>query len=219
MKYESAREAGFTLVELLVALAIFALMSVAGVALLRSGSDTQLAVKSRLEDLSRASLLYNLLEGDLAQAVARPFRDTAGQPMPAFSQGGSGLPGQLFGLVRAGWSNFDDAPRAGLQHVAYVLDGKMLKRVSWPMLDGAGPGEAATMIENVTSARLRYRDNRGDWRSDWSATDPYAMPRAIELRLTIGAMPEQRMLFLVGPQTRVMAGTNQPAAGGQETAL
>ncbi|MES2781321.1 MAG: prepilin-type N-terminal cleavage/methylation domain-containing protein, partial [Pseudomonadota bacterium] len=42
-------EAGFTLIELMVALAIFALISVAGVTLLRSGSDTQIAVKKRLE--------------------------------------------------------------------------------------------------------------------------------------------------------------------------
>ena len=45
MTTHRASEAGFTLVELLVALAIFALMSVAGVTLLRSGGDTQLAVE------------------------------------------------------------------------------------------------------------------------------------------------------------------------------
>ena len=45
-------EAGFTLIELLVALAIFALISVAGVMLLRSGSDTQIAVKKRLEEMA-----------------------------------------------------------------------------------------------------------------------------------------------------------------------
>ncbi|WP_353206247.1 prepilin-type N-terminal cleavage/methylation domain-containing protein, partial [Sphingorhabdus sp.] len=45
-------EAGFTLIELLVALAIFALISVAGVMLLRSGTDTQIAVKKRLEEMA-----------------------------------------------------------------------------------------------------------------------------------------------------------------------
>ena len=104
-------EAGFTLVELLVALAIFALISVAGVTLLRSGSDTQLAVKDRLEDLSRSNRLANAIEGDLAQAVARPVRDQAGEPVPAFIQEDASTPGSLFGFVRAGWSNFDEAPR------------------------------------------------------------------------------------------------------------
>ena len=52
-------EAGFTLIELLVALAIFALISVAGVMLLRSGSDTQIAVKSRLEEMTLSNRLTN----------------------------------------------------------------------------------------------------------------------------------------------------------------
>ena len=195
-------ETGFTLIELLVALAIFALISVAGVMLLRSGSDTQIAVKERLEDLSRSNRLYNAIESDLAQAVSRPVRDQAGQPVPAFTEGETTIPGGLFGFVRAGWSNFDEAPRAGLQRVAYVLEGGSLKRLSWPMLDGATPADAAPLVENVSAAVLRFRDEQGEWRSDWTATDSHALPRAVEISLTLAGKPEHRMLFLVGPQTR-----------------
>ncbi|HEV7234140.1 MAG TPA: type II secretion system minor pseudopilin GspJ [Sphingorhabdus sp.] len=197
-------QAGFTLVELLVALAIFALISVAGVTLLRSGSDTQIAVKERLDGLSRANRLTNALESDLAQSVARPVRDAAGQAVPAFIAGdASGVPGLLFGFVRAGWSNFDDTPRAGLQRVAYSLDGRALKRIGWPMLDGAAAGDAATILDNVSAAEVRFRNDAGEWRSDWAASDATALPRAVELRLTLEGEPEQRMLFLVGPQTRI----------------
>lgn len=202
MRDVPASETGFTLVELMVALAIFALISVAGVTLLRSGSDTQIAVKNRLEDVSRTNRLSNALESDLAQAIGRPVRDTAGQAVPAFVQEDVQVPGALFGFVRAGWSNFDEAPRAGLQRVAYVLNGKALKRVGWPMLDGTVAGEAATLIDDVSAAEVRFRDEAGEWRSDWTATDAAALPRAIELRLTIAGKPEQRMLFLVGPQSR-----------------
>ena len=213
MKTAPASEAGFTLVVLMVALAIFALISVAGVTLLRSGSDTQIAVKNRLEEMSRTSRLANALESDLAQAVARPVRDPTGQPVPAFIVADPNVPNALFGFVRAGWSNFDEAPRAGLQRVAYVLEGKSLKRLGWPMLDGAQPGEAATLIENVSSAEIRFRDDAGEWRSDWSADDAEALPRAIELLLTVEGKPEQRMLFLVGPQNRL-----KPRATGEEGA-
>ena len=202
MKNVPSSETGFTLVEMMVALAIFALISVAGVTLLRSGSDTQIAVKNRLEDMSRTGRLSNALESDLAQAVARPVRDTAGRPVPAFIQEDAQVPGVLFGFVRGGWSNFDEAPRAGLQRVAYVLDGNTLKRVGWPMLDGAVAGEAATLVDNVSAAQIRFRDDAGEWRSDWTATDADALPRAVELRLTVTGKPEQRMLFLVGPQSR-----------------
>ena len=87
-------EAGFTLIELMVALAIFALISVAGVMLLRSGSDTQIAVKKRLEEMSLSHRLSNGLEGDLAQAMVRPVRDQSGQPIPAFTQGDADVPGR-----------------------------------------------------------------------------------------------------------------------------
>jgi general secretion pathway protein J len=196
-------EAGFTLIELLVALAIFALISVAGVMLLRSGSDTQIAVKSRLEEMTLSNRLTNSLEGDLAQAIARPVRDQSGQPVPAFTQNDASVPGALFGFVRAGWSNFDSAPRAGLQRVAYVLQNGALKRLSWPMLDGAAPTDAAVLLENVASATVEFRDDTGAWRDDWTAADADAMPRAIAVNLNLVGKPEQRMLFLVGPQTRV----------------
>ena len=202
MKAGHGTEAGFTLIELLVALAIFALMSVAGVTLLRSGSDTQIAVKARLEALARTNRLANALEGDLAQAVPRVVRDQSGQPVPAFTQGGDVPAGALFGFIRAGWSNLDEAPRASLQRVSYSFDGDALKRVTWPMLDGSVASDAAIMIEDVTDIQLRYRDDRGEWRSDWTATYAAAMPRAVEIRLRIKQGPEQRMLFLVAPQIR-----------------
>lgn len=202
MSVAKTSEAGFTLVELLVALAIFSLLSVAGVMLLRSGSDTQLAVKSRLEELSRGNRLYNNIEGDLAQAIARSVRDPAGASIPAFVEESSDVPGMLFGFVRAGWSNLDEAPRAGLQRVAYVLDKNALKRVSWPMLDGAAPSDAAVIVDNVSSAQIRFRDDKGEWRNDWTAVDADALPRAVEMRVTIAGKPEQTMLFLVGPQNR-----------------
>jgi general secretion pathway protein J len=207
-------ESGFTLIELLVALAIFALISVAGVALLRSGSDTQIAVKKRLEEMALSHRLANSLEGDLAQAIARPLRDQKGQPIPAFTQGDASVSGALFGFVRAGWSNFDDAPRAGLQRVAYVLEDGALKRLSWPMLDGAAPSDAAILLENVTSAQTEFRDDKGAWRDDWTAADATALPRALALKLTLKGEPEQRMLFLVGPQTRVAAPS--PDVGAEE---
>jgi len=197
-------EAGFTLIELLVALAIFALISVAGVMLLRSGSDTQIAMKKRLEEMALSHRLANSLEGDLAQVIARPVRDQSGQPIPAFTQGEASIPGALFGFVRAGWSNFDAAPRAGIQRVAYVLEGGALKRLSWPMLDGTAPSDAAVLLEDVTSATVEFRDDAGIWRDDWTATDADALPRAIALTINLARKPEQRMLFLVGPQIRTL---------------
>jgi general secretion pathway protein J len=197
MQPENPRQSGFTLVEMMVALAIFSMISVAGVALLRSASDTQLVVKDRLAELGGEARAAGLIEADLAQAIARPVRTNSGTIEPAFVAGGTELPGQLFALTRAGSSNLDDSPRAELQRVVYAFDNAMLKRRGAAMPDGAA-ANASVLLSNIASASVRYRDGQGNWRSDWDATDPLAMPRAVELLLTPQGGAPRRMLFLVG---------------------
>jgi general secretion pathway protein J len=83
------------------------------------------------------------------------------------------------------------------------LEDGEFKRVSWPMLDGATPSAAATLLQNVESVEVEFRDDMGQWRADWTATDVNAIPRAVALRIKLKGQAEERMLFLVGPQTRV----------------
>jgi general secretion pathway protein J len=191
---------GFTLVEMLVALAIFSLISVAGVALLQSASNTQLAVKDRLGDLGASARAVAVMESDLAQAVARPVRTASATSAVAFASSGSETPGQLFAFTRMGWANLDDAPRSELQRVAYALEGSALKRVGWTMPDG-GTAQPATLLSNVASATARFRDADGNWRTDWDASDPLAVPRAIELTVTQQNAAPVTLLFLVGAAT------------------
>ncbi len=192
-----ANERGFTMVEMLVALAIFSMISVAGVALLQSAASSQLAVKERLSDLSETARAIAVMESDLAQAIARPVRTNATTTTPAFSASGLGVAGQIFALTRAGQANLDDAPKPELQHVAYVLENGALKRISWSMLDGGKP-QPTIVLKDVTSITARFRDVKGNWRSDWDANDLLALPRALELELTQKRAAPLRLLFLVG---------------------
>ena len=192
-----AKERGFTMVEMLVALAIFSMISVAGVALLQSAASSQLVVKERLSDLSETARAIAVMESDLAQAIARPVRTTVATTTPAFSANGLGVAGQIFALTRAGQANLDDAPKPELQHVAYALENGALKRISWSMLDG-GKAQPTILLKDVKAATVRFRDAEGNWRSDWDASDPLALPRALELELTQNRAAQVRLLFLVG---------------------
>ena len=193
----NANQRGFTMVEMLVALAIFSMMSVAGVVLLQSASSTQLVVKERLSDLSESARAIGVMESDLAQAIARPVRTTSATTTPAFVANGTEVAGQIFALTRAGQANLDDAPKPELQHVSYALDDGALKRISWSMLDGGKP-QPTILLKNVASVRARFRDAEGNWRPDWDATNPMALPRALELELTQNRAAPVRLLFLVG---------------------
>jgi len=189
-------ETGFTLVELMVSLLIFAMLSAAGVALLSFSVRAQGAANERLDEVAALRRVSAILTADLTQAVPRPFRDRAGALQAAFSGGGAAGTTAL-GLVRGGWSNPDLLPRASLQRVEYRLAAGRLERVAWPHVDGAEPLQAAVLLTGVRSLRLRYR-TEGDWRDSWDSDLPEAMPEAVELIADIEGIGAVRQLFLVG---------------------
>ncbi len=195
----NAREVGFTLVEMVVAVFIFGLLSLAGVAVLRSGIDIQgTATRSAKADaeLMRARALIG---GDLTQAVARPTRNASGGIDPAFAGGaGSAAGGFLFVLVRGGVANPGDLPRPDLQKAGYLVEDGALKRVAWPRLDGAQPGPSAIIISPISNASARFRALDGSWSDGWSPARPDLLPRAVEVTLTPAGGAPLRLVFRVG---------------------
>ena len=81
---------GFTLVELLVALTIFALLAAAGVSLLSISVTTQGQVTARLDADADVGRTLSLLGQDLAQAEPRSWRDGTGTPRAAMTLGQEG---------------------------------------------------------------------------------------------------------------------------------
>jgi general secretion pathway protein J len=188
---------GFTLVELIVALAIFALLASAGVALLRSGADSTRMAAARSDETARLLRLRALLIDDLGQAAPRRVRDSNAVLLPAFAgTRGDRRDEPLIALTRRGWTNDDALPRASLQRVEWRLSpAGALERRAWPMLDGAEPGPPAVLMTGITGARLRFR-REGAWSDRWD--DPAGLPDAVEIALD---RPGGRLTqaFLVGP--------------------
>lgn len=173
------RQSGFTLVEMLVALVIFALLSAAGVAVLRGSVDAQSAVNSRLTQLGGLGRLHSLLASDLGQAADRPTRAPSGG-RPAFA----GDPGSMQ-FVRSGWTNLDGEPRSDLQRVEWRFAGDSLTRTGFRRLDGGDDGSvSAPFARAIASATLRYRMPDGSWASAFRSSDDAALPAAVELTLT-----------------------------------
>lgn len=190
-------QAGFTLVEMLVALVIFALLAGAGVGILRSSVDTQAAVDSRLSELGRLGRLHALLSSDLAQAVQRPTRSPQGQ-RPAFV----GEPGQME-FVRGGWANLDAAPRSDQQRVRWSTGQQALGRTGHRTLDG--PDETsrpAALARPIRSAAFRYRNAAGDWSSIFESSETEPLPAAVELTLKPAAGEPVVMVFALPPSAR-----------------
>lgn len=172
------REAGFTLIEMLVALVIFAILAGAGVGLLRASVDTQSAVEIRLADVTAIERLRLVLGADLGQAVDRPTRAAGGSTTAAFV-------GQSdrFSLVRGGIANVEARPHSSLQRIAWQSNNATVERRAFAALDGDDRGQAAVLASNISMLSFRYRGAEGSWTSAWPVDGGPPLPRAVETTL------------------------------------
>jgi len=209
---------GFTLVEVLIALAITALVAAVAYSSLSrvlDGMESTRRVTSRTYEVNRA---WMILSRDLAQFVARPIRDEFGAVEPAL-QGG---PAARFALsfTRTGWHNPNGVARSNLQRVNYRLEDNTLWRDIYPVLDRAPDTEplSVALLEGVESLEFGFLDATGnvqavndsaqletrDWPESWVAdtSNPdaeLAPPVALEVRLTLEDWGEMRRLYALPP--------------------
>jgi len=169
---------GFTLLELLIAIAIFSVVATLAhgglQAVLRAHERTE-EVVADLDELRRTWLLF---DQDMAALAARGIRDGSGLPRPPFLL----APDRIeFTRLRPG----DDLP----QRIEYRLVEGRLLRFEWPVGDLAPAAEprSGVLLEDVEAADLSAWTDTG-WVMNWpalgqDAATTGAVPRAIALRL------------------------------------
>lgn len=159
---------GFTLLELVVAISIFAIvgaMAYRGYA--ESASNAQRA-RDQARRLQSVQLAVRTLVADFRLLAPRPVREPIGDGLrPALMRGGDA--GTLVELTRAGWSNTAGTPRGTLQRVAYALEDGKLVRYYWTVLDRT---QASSPIRRELADRLqriefRYMNSAREWVDTW----------------------------------------------------
>ena len=191
----SRRVRGFTLVEMLVALVVFGLLSAATVGVLVHAADNREAVGARMDRLGEFQRARALIKADLGQAAPRRVRRGDGSAARTAFTGQRPGDAPLWGFVRRGWSNPDGAARASLQYVEYRIAGRQLERTAHAALDGARAPAPQVVLTGVDATAIGYR-YRGQWNDGWPGGAD-EIPEAIRLTLDVDGLGTIEQLFLL----------------------
>lgn len=189
--------AGFTLVEVMISLLIFAMLAAAGAAVLGVTIDNRFAVKAQSDRVGDLQRMRSLLRADLGQATARRARGPSGRPAPQAMTGPMTPADPILTLTRAGWSNPGEQARPSLQRVEYrLIDNRLERRVA-AQLDGARPGPPQVLYRGVRDVTVAFlRD--GEAAPAFTSTPDRPLPDAVRITLTLDGYGPVEQLFLVG---------------------
>ncbi len=201
----SGRDAGVTLLEVMIALLIIAMLSTAGVAILSTtlGFKEQFdAAEARLRQLELARAV---IKTDLAQIVLRPTRDETGARREYLAVIGSDVPGApMMAFTRAGWENPDGREaRGSVAYVEYFVRDDALIRRSGARVDAHSqtPFVERTLLSGVSSVDVAS-SLEGRWYAAYAleagenAEDE--LPEMVELTMELEGVGPLRQLFLTG---------------------
>jgi len=189
---------GFTLVEMLVALVAFAILSAAAMAILNLTLRNKAIFDQTTASIQDVQVTRAIMKADFAQVAARPVREAlGGSPQSSFAKGRDA--GVLLSFVRRGWDNPGGSEaRSSLQYVEYAVEEGALVRRARPYLDAA-PSTAMSvrkLLGGVEGGKVAFLSG-SKWTDQWRpVTEAAELPNAVAMTLTVKGMGDIRQAFL-----------------------
>lgn len=196
---------GFTLIEVLVAMAIFGFLSALAYATLGQTLSNSDMLSERMDRLQSIQRTVTYLSTELLQATPRPVRVDLGQYEPALqSNFASDFALQV---THGGWPNSAGVPRSTQQRTAYRIEDQELIRYHWNVLDRTVNNlpVATVMLDEIESLTFRFLQANGDWTDQWPpinvqlATNTSNLPRAVAITLVLADEGELTRIVEVAP--------------------
>jgi general secretion pathway protein J len=195
----SCNDKGFTLLEVLIAIAIFSLISLSSFSIfdtVLSGDEIAKQRSERHNELQRAFLI---IERDITQIARRSVRLNGEAPLENFLQtsGDSFVSDeQALAFVRHGWTNPGLLlPRSDMQTVAYRIVDETLERLHFNFVDAVVGEEPKVrlLMSDVSELAFEYYDGK-KWQKMWSEN---FLPLAIAIEVNTKDYGIIRRQFLV----------------------
>lgn len=195
-----ARAAGFTLLEMVLALAIFAMLGLMANRLLQQGMALERFSARHAQRLAQVQHAFTLMERDFSAMLPRAVRmpGVLAGASPRVSAGRSDDDAIVF--THAAWLNpGDQLARSTLQRVAYRLsDGFLIREYpDYPDMPTDRGLHRQRLLGDVRALRLRYW-HQGGWQRQWQESE--GLPQAVEITLTLtdGKTLTRRFLLAEG---------------------
>lgn len=196
------KQRGFTLIEVLVAMAILAVVIMATHQILDSTTKAKEASDEKIAELNGLQTAFRLMDQDFSQMTQRTVRNEAGDAQEQYLLAGRYiLESQYDGIafVRDGWVNpINLLPRSELQAVGYrVLDDNLERvyRVYVDQLDNMEP-RVQVVLKGIEELKFEFLDANNEWQEQWQIK---ALPKAVAVTLQqIEAGPIRRVFLVPG---------------------
>lgn len=195
---------GFTLLELLVAVAVFAVLSAMAYGGLSNVIDNSQQTELSMKRLQQVQLAMLKISRDFTQLSQRGIRDEYGNPNNYILTGEGG--DFIIEFSRGGRRNPAELQRSHLQRVAYKLEENTFSRLYWPHLDRTQEMQPyeSVLLEDVEDASIRFLDNSNEWHNEWPPLSATGLPgdtsvalSAIEFTLELQDWGELVRIFMV----------------------
>jgi general secretion pathway protein J len=194
MRRPQSAQSGLTLIELIVAVALLALLTVMayrGLDSMTRANDRTLAESERWR---ATTLLLERFAADVSQPARRPVRAGAGAPLPAWWGRAiaepDGADAQLE-FSRKSATGRDES------RLGYRLRGGNVELLVWRVLDRApaSSAEVYPLLEHVSALQFRHLDAQGNWQEQWPVNETEPLPRAVSIELTLTGGPSVKRIF------------------------
>lgn len=174
---------GFTLIEVLIALGIFSVMSIMAYGGLKTVLNARNGTERAAERLSEMQMAFLLIQQDMQHMAPRSIRvgyseeaalsaNMESEYQISFTRGGNSTPRRRL--------------RSGLYRVAYQLEEGVLNRLVWTTLDRTDDSVPRKMVLLRGVSDVAYTiDGGGGWPALGANVDMNALPKMVEMTVVL----------------------------------